>query len=50
MIREVLDKLPDEHAMRAIRLEDEIERELGGEAGSPPALEPEDDGSPPSAA
>lgn len=28
VIREVLDKLPDEHAIRAIRLEDEVERGL----------------------
>jgi hypothetical protein len=26
VIRQVLDKLPDEHAIRAIRLDDEIER------------------------
>ncbi len=38
VIREVLDKLPDEHAMRAIRLETEIERELEGGAG-PAVLE-----------
>lgn len=49
VIREVLEKLPDEHAMRAIRLDDELERELGGE-GSP--LEPltDEDGPGPSAA
>lgn len=29
VIRQVLDKLPDEHAIRAIRLDDEIERSLG---------------------
>ena len=28
VIREVLDKLPDEHAIRAIRLDDELERKL----------------------
>ena len=28
VIREVLDKLPDEHAMRAVRLDDELAREL----------------------
>ena len=40
MIREVLDKLPDEHAIRAIRLDDELERGLadGDPAGAgPPA-------------
>ena len=49
VIREVLDKLPDEHAMRAVRLEDELERELR-EEGAPAALEPEDDDDGPSAA
>ena len=29
VIHEVLDKLPDEHAVRAIQLDDELERELG---------------------
>lgn len=40
VIREVLDKLPDEHAIRAIRLDDELARKLepapidsGGEPG-----------------
>ena len=28
MIRQVLEKLPDEHAIRAIRLDDELERGL----------------------
>ena len=28
VIREVLEKLPDEHAIRAIRLDDELERGL----------------------
>lgn len=36
VIRDVLDKLPDEHAIRAIRLEDEIERELGAHGGEEP--------------
>jgi hypothetical protein len=51
----VLDKLPDEHAMRAVRLETELERELSS-GGAPAVLEqvPEDgdgDGDePPSAA
>ncbi len=38
VIREVLDKLPDEHAMRAIDLDTELERELSG-GGGPAALE-----------
>lgn len=40
VIREILDKLPDEHAIRAIRVDDEIRRGLerhdGGPAGSDP--------------
>ena len=37
VIREVLDKLPDEHAIRAIRLDDELERTLADrEQPSPP--------------
>jgi len=40
VIHEVLEKLPDEHAVRAIQLDRELERELGergpGESGSPP--------------
>ena len=35
VIREVLDKLPDEHAIRAIRLDDELERGLEGAGGGP---------------
>jgi hypothetical protein len=43
VIREILDKLPDEHAIRAIRLDDELARGLA-EAESPPAPEaPQDD-------
>lgn len=30
IIHEVLDKLPDEHAIRAIQLDREIERQLAG--------------------
>jgi hypothetical protein len=45
LIRAVLDKLPDEHAIRAIRLESEFDLERA--AG---AAEPGDDGSAPSAA
>ncbi len=39
IIRQVLEKLPDEHAIRAIRLDDEIERGIA-EAKSDP--EPQD--------
>ena len=44
VIREVLDKLPDEHAIRAIRLDDELERGLA-QAG--PAEPEPSDGDPP---
>jgi hypothetical protein len=41
IIHEVLDKLPDEHAIRAIQLDREIERQLAGGDGTsdepPPA-------------
>lgn len=50
VIREVLDKLPDTHAMRAIRLDDELERQLESTEEGPTAPEPDDDGTPPSAA
>ncbi|HEX2129067.1 MAG TPA: hypothetical protein VHF58_07610 [Solirubrobacterales bacterium] len=46
LIREVLDKLPDEHAIRAIRLDSEIEPKLEEIAPEPPP----EGGSPPSAA
>jgi hypothetical protein len=36
VIHEVLAKLPDEHAIRAIELKRELERQLAGES-SPPA-------------
>ena len=41
VIHEVLEKLPDEHAVRAIQLDRELERELGekgpgGEGGGSP--------------
>jgi hypothetical protein len=39
IIHELLDKLPDEHAIRAIQLDQEVERQLGtGEVdgGEPP--------------
>ena len=52
VIREVLDKLPDNHAMRAVRLDTELERELQGtDAGSVSPLTDDDgDGPGPSAA
>ena len=40
VIRQVIDKLPDEHAIRAIRLDDELKRGSAG-AESPPAPSPE---------
>ena len=43
VIHEVLEKLPDEHAIRAIRLDDEVERQLR-------ASEVDGDEPPPSAA
>jgi hypothetical protein len=38
VIHEVLEKLPDEHAIRAIQLDDRVERQLegGGGAGDEP--------------
>ena len=33
VIHEVLDKLPDDHAIRAIQLDQEIERQLAGSEG-----------------
>lgn len=50
VIREVLDKLPDEHAMRAVRLDTELDRELSGEGEGPAVLEPDPDDGGPSAA
>ena len=52
VIREVLDKLPDDHAMRAVRLDTELERELqAAESGSVSPLTDDDgDGPGPSAA
>jgi hypothetical protein len=37
VIREVLEKLPDEHAIRAIRLDDELERSLADREGPGPS-------------
>lgn len=48
VIHEVLAKLPDEHAIRAIELERELERELE-EAPVPPSAETPDDDAPPAA-
>jgi hypothetical protein len=45
VIHEVLAKLPDEHAVRAIQLDQELERELEDRGG--PASEPPEGGSPP---
>ncbi|MFL5870867.1 MAG: hypothetical protein ACJ75R_07275 [Solirubrobacterales bacterium] len=36
LIREVLAKLPDEHAIRAIRIADEVEADVEAEAGAEP--------------
>ena len=49
VIREVLDKLPDEHAIRAIRLDDELERTLA-DRQSPPSSGPTGDEPPDSVA
>lgn len=48
VIHEVLAKLPDEHAIRTIRLAGETERELEGKRGGPPS--PGGDEPPPQAA
>lgn len=40
IIRQVLDKLPDEHAIRAIRLDEEIERGIAETPGAGPTPEP----------
>lgn len=52
VILEVLEKLPDEHAIRAIRLDDELERGLAERAPGrlPPDLRPPDDEPPDSVA
>jgi hypothetical protein len=50
VIRQVLDKLPDEHAIRAIRLDDELERGLAQAdpaAPSEPPAQLSGDGEPP---
>jgi hypothetical protein len=43
VIREILDKLPDEHAIRAIRLDDELARGLAEAEPSPAPEAPQDD-------
>ena len=48
VIREVLDKLPDEHAIRAIMLDREIAGQLEGRPGGDSPPHPDD--APPSAA
>lgn len=48
VIQEVLAKLPDEHAIRAIRLEDDLESKMERAAGGAPP--PEDEPPPPTAA
>jgi hypothetical protein len=40
LIREVLAKLPDEHAIRAIRIGEEAEAEAGAEPGPDALAEP----------
>ena len=41
IIREVLEKLPDEHAIRAIRLDDDVGRGIAGaKPGAEPAADP----------
>jgi hypothetical protein len=47
VIHEVLEKLPDEHAIRAIQLDHELERELGEDRGD---FGPSGGGSPPPSA
>jgi hypothetical protein len=47
VIHEVLEKLPDEHAIRAIQLDHELERELGEDRGD---SGPSGGGSPPPSA
>jgi hypothetical protein len=46
VIREVLDKLPDEHAIRAIQLERELADKIAGRPGTDDADAPGDDFSP----
>jgi hypothetical protein len=48
VIREVLDKLPDEHAIRAIQLDRELTRKLEGRPGVQ-ELPSGDDTTPPAA-
>ena len=50
VIREVLEKLPDEHAIRAIRLDEELERGLAAADPSQPDPPSGDDDPPDSVA
>ena len=43
VIRAVLDKLPDEHAIRAIRLDDELDRKLARKDPAGPSSAPGDE-------
>ena len=43
VIREILDKLPDEHAIRAIRLDDELARGLADADETPSSPPPPPD-------
>lgn len=43
VVREILDKLPDEHAIRAIRLDDELAKELNAAEDPPPQTRPPSD-------
>jgi hypothetical protein len=49
VIREVLEKLPDEHAIRAIQLDRELADKIAGRPGTPEAGPSGDDSSPPAA-
>jgi len=42
VIREVLDKLPDEHAIRSIRLDDELERGIAARDPEKPGARDDD--------
>jgi hypothetical protein len=49
VIREVLEKLPDEHAIRAIQLDRELDDKIAGRPGTSEAGPAGDDSSPPAA-
>jgi hypothetical protein len=46
VIKEVLEKLPDAHAIRAIQLDREIAEKIAGRPGTDEAATPGDDSSP----